>query len=103
MPTYTFTQDTMPTPEEFALLLQKGRENYDPIEELLQLEREFVELERKYGMLSDEFYRKYRKGLAGDSVEIVGWAGKYEAYLRLKQAISKSLELVLVQDYHPVP
>jgi hypothetical protein len=30
MPTYVFTQETMPTPEEFALLLQKGRENYDP-------------------------------------------------------------------------
>ncbi len=103
MPSYTFTQETMPTPEEFALLLREGRENYDPVEELLQLEREFVELERKYGMPSDEFHKNYRHGLAGDSVEIIGWAGKYQAYLRLKHAISKSLELVLVQDYIPVP
>ena len=95
MPTYVFDQETMPTPEEFALLLQKGRENYDPIEELLQLEREFVELERKYGMPSDEFHRKYRKGLAGDSVEIVAWAGKYRLYQNLKQAIKKSLDVVL--------
>ena len=96
MPTYVFNQETMPTPEEFALLLREGDKNYDPLEELLQLERELAALENKHQMSSSEFFRLYNEGKAGDSVEIVGWAGKYRIYRDLKKAIHKSLEIVLV-------
>lgn len=95
MPTFDFTSETMPTPDEFARMLREASEQYDPVEELLRLERELVHLEEKYDKPSAEFYRQYRQGLAGDAVEIVRWAGLYELYLDLKQTISNSLKLVL--------
>jgi hypothetical protein len=95
MPTFEFNSETMPTPEEFARMLREASEQYDPVEELLRLERELVRLEQKYGKSSAEFYGQYRQGLAGDAVEIVGWAGLYELYIDLKRTVSNSLKLVL--------
>lgn len=83
MPTYEFNQNTMPSPEEFAQLLREGDEQYDPVEELLSLERELAHLEEKHNMPSSEFYQKYQRGEMGDAVEFVRWAGRYRLYLNL--------------------
>ncbi|MBI1878621.1 MAG: hypothetical protein HYR94_10410 [Chloroflexi bacterium] len=95
MPKFQFDHDTMPTPEEFAQLLRDGDEQYDPVEELLSLERELAQFEQKHNISSAEFYHQYQNGQAGDAVEFVSWAGRYKLYLSLKQAISNSLKLVL--------
>jgi hypothetical protein len=97
MPVFEFDHETMPTPEEFAQLLRTGNEQYDPVEELLGLERELAHLEQKHNMSSSEFYRQYQSGQIDDTVEFVSWAGRYKLYLNLKQAISNSLKLVLTE------
>jgi hypothetical protein len=61
------------------------------------LERELACLEQKYHVTSPEFYRQYQAGLTDDSVEVVGWIGRYKLYLSLKQTISDSLKLVLTE------
>jgi hypothetical protein len=48
MPVYEFNQQTMLTPAEFTQLLRGADEHYDPVEELLSLERELATLEQKY-------------------------------------------------------
>jgi len=97
MPTYDFNQNTMPSPEEFAQLLRERDEQYDPVEELLSLERELIHFEEKYNIPSSEFCQKYQQGEMGDAVEFVRWAGRYRLYLNLKEAISKSLKMVLTE------
>jgi hypothetical protein len=97
MPTFHFTAETMPTPEEFRRMLREASENYDPLEELLALEREFVDLERKHGLSSAEFYARFLRGEAGDSPEMVTWAGLFEIHMGLKRAISDCVNTVAVE------
>ena len=97
MPTFQFDHETMPTPEEFRRLLRVSDEQYDPVEELLGLERELAGFEQKHNLSSSEFYHRYQNGQIGDAVEFISWAGRYKLYLNLKQAISDSLKLVLTE------
>jgi hypothetical protein len=87
----------MPDPEEFKQLLQTASEQYDPVEELLNLERQLLELEQKHNLASSEFYRRYQAGEMGDDITFVTWAGRYKLFLSLKKAISESLKLVLTE------
>ena len=96
MPTFHFTAETMPTPEEFRRMLQEARENYDPLEELLSLERELIAFEQKYGMSSEEFHTRFTQGTMGDDLDLFDWVGTYEMFVGLKAAISESLKLVIV-------
>ena len=54
--------------------------DYDPIDKLLQLQRDLLALEQRYDLPSPEFYRRYQAGEMGDDVEIVGWAGRYRVF-----------------------
>jgi len=101
MPTLEFNQETMPSVAELRQLLQKAEEKYDPVEELLSLERQLARLEQENDMASAEFYRLYQAGQMGDDVTFVAWAGRYKLYLRLKETISKSLKLVLAEPTLP--
>jgi hypothetical protein len=95
MPTIEFTQNNQPSVTELRQLLQDAEENYDPIEELLHLERQLAQLEQTHNLTSAEFYRRYQVGELGDDVAFIAWAGRYRLYLQLKQTISNSLKLVL--------
>ena len=95
MPTVHFENEPLPSPEEFRQALRDAMEQYDPLEELLSLERELVAQEQKYGLSSAEFYRRFLAGQTGDDPDLVAWVGEYEAYLHLKQTIAQSLNLVL--------
>lgn len=97
MPTFHFTAETMPTPEEFRRMLREAEENYDPLEELLALERRFVELERKHGLATADFYARFLRGEAGDSPEVVSWASHYEVYLGLKRAITECVNTIATE------
>lgn len=104
MPVYEFDDKTMPEPEDFARLLREGDEQYDPLEELLRLERELTKLEREYeahydeALTSADFYQRYQSGKMGDDLEFVRWAGRYRLYRSLKRAISASLKMVLAEQ-----
>jgi hypothetical protein len=74
--------------------------DYDPVDKLLQLQRELLSLEQRYGLSSSEFYRRYQAGEMGDDVEIVGWAGRYRAFVELRSSIADSLNQVIVL---PIP
>jgi hypothetical protein len=95
MPTIEFNQDNQPSVAELRQLLQDAEENYDPIEELLLLERQLAQLEQTHDLTSVEFYRRYQAGDMGDDIAFIAWAGRYHLYLRLKRTISNSLKLVL--------
>ena len=95
MPTIHFANEPLPSPDEFHRLLREAGEHYDPLEELLTLERELAAHEQRFGLSSAEFHQRFLAGQTGDDPDMVGWAGRYEAYLRLKQAIAESLKLVL--------
>ncbi|MBK8047420.1 MAG: hypothetical protein IPK16_10050 [Anaerolineales bacterium] len=92
---FEYTNGELPTPAEFARQLKEASANYDPLEELLALERELLLQEQQYGLSSAEFYRQFLAGEGGDSPDIIMWVGYYEAYLRLKTTISQRLGLVV--------
>lgn len=93
MPTHEFDDKTMPSPEQFAHLLQSDDAQYDPVEELLSLERELAEFEQRYSVehqetiSSAEFYKRYHAGQMGDAIEFIRWAGRYKLYQRLKRGL----------------
>ena len=98
MPVFEFNQHNMPKPEEFQQMLQQAAEQDDPLEELLSMERELARLEQQHGMTSVEFFERYQSGELGDDFAYIVWAGTYRLYLRLRKAISESLNLVLAAE-----
>ena len=90
-----FDQENKPSVAELRQLLQDVEENYDPIEELLHLERQLALLEQTHDLASADFYRRHQAGEMGDDLAFIVWPGRYRLYLRLKETISNSLKLVL--------
>lgn len=95
MPTFHYEDGQLPEPEAFARQLQEARAHYDPIDELLSLERKLMLREQQSGQSSAEFYARFLAGEGGDSPDAVVWVGLYEAYLHLKASITESLNLVI--------
>lgn len=95
MPTYQFNQETIPSTAKLHALFRQADETYDPLEELLRLERDLARLEAEHGLSSSAFLERYLAGEMGDAVETVAWAGRYRLYLNLKRAISESLQVVV--------
>ncbi|MCB9434837.1 MAG: hypothetical protein H6668_22980 [Ardenticatenaceae bacterium] len=98
MPVLEFTSENLPTSEEFRRMLSLNDATYDPLEELLRLERDLAKLEQTHGLSSAEFYTQYQAGKFGDDREFICWAGRYTLYLRLKAKISKSLERIMTAE-----
>jgi len=53
--------------------------------------------EEKYSKSSSIFFEEYKNGLAGDSEDIIDWAGEYQLYLNIKNKLN-SLKDVIVAD-----
>lgn len=53
-----------------------------------------AEFEQKYSDSSSQFYDRYLKGLAGDSDDIIDWAGEYQIYLKLIDKLSSLEDIV---------
>ena len=98
MPVLEFTQANMPTGEELRRMIQQAEENYDPLAELLRLERELSRLEDEHGMTSEKFFSRYQSGEIGDDFHFIVWSGKYRLYLRLREMISHSLAMVIAAN-----
>jgi hypothetical protein len=85
---------------EVLRIMREQAVTYDPVDQLLQLQRELMQLELQHGLPSSEFYTRYQAGQMGDTVEIIGWAGRYRLFLELRNTISDSLNQVIA---FPVP
>lgn len=66
---------------DLALSQQRAR--------LQRYDRELREFERRYGLGSAEFYRRFEAGTMGDAVDLFEWAGLYELQQNLKAKIGK--------------
>jgi len=58
----------------------------------LRLERyneELQKFEARYGMKSDEFYRRFEAGELGDAMDFFEWAGLYELRLDILEKIHR--------------
>lgn len=95
MPTFTFTQDNMPTREEIHRLLEEMRQHANPIDDLIESTQSLAALEQKHRMTSAEFFAKYQRGDMGDDLDFIEWAGEYKLYLRLRHVLELSLERVM--------
>ena len=87
----SFTQENMPEPEEFQMLLAEAMARSNPLDELLELALELREYEQKYGLSSRVFYAKYQQGEMGDSGEVMDWAMAYDSFLERKTRIETAL------------
>lgn len=94
----TITHKAVSEPRSAAEIVTTMREQnatYDPLEKLLQLQRDLFRLEEKHNLSSDEFYRRYQAGQMGDDVEIIGWAGRYRLFLELRAMITDGLNQIV--------
>ncbi len=87
MPVFHYQNGNLPEPADFRRLLREASEAYDPVDELLTLERALHALEQRHGLTSANFYARFVAGEAGDEPEWIGWAARYETFLRLNPAI----------------
>ena len=56
---------------------------------LQRYDRELREFEKRYGLGSAEFYRRFEAGEMGDSADLFEWAGLYELEQDLRQKIDR--------------
>ena len=103
MPQIVFTDQPRLDKQQLVEILRAADEQYDPVEELLDLQRELLVVEQKQGITSAEFYQRYHAGEMGDAVEIVRWAALYRQYVQLKSMISDSLNVVVSINSVPLP
>lgn len=52
------------------------------------LQADLAELEQRYGMRSDEFAQRYRKGVMGDAADFVEWNALYRMYIKVQNRLS---------------
>jgi hypothetical protein len=97
MPELSYESQSLPTPEEFRRALREAGEQYNPVEELLRLQRELTGLEQKYGVSSADCYSLFYEGKMGDDPEIFGWVSRYRGFQHLKSAILEALENIAVE------
>jgi len=64
------------------------------VDALDSLLRSLAAYERKYGMISADFYEKYLAGKMEDTADFVEWAGDYQHYIALKQELEQKLKVV---------
>ncbi len=98
MPVLEYTQETLPrTRTEFVRQLESARQNADPLDDLLSLNRQLLAFEQRHDMTSDDFYVRYKRGELGDSMDMVQWAGRYRLYHELKDEINESLAFIITE------
>jgi len=76
------------------ILIKSAVENEMKIMRLgiAKTKRKLEELEKKFGMVSEHFYKKYSEGKLGDNPEYIRWAGEYETLRQLQEDYKDLLE-----------
>ena len=57
-------------------------------QQLSQLEQDLASYEKQYGMISDEFFRRYQQGQTDDRMDYVEWASLIQMAQRLKTRLA---------------
>ena len=52
---------------------------------IAKTKRKLEELEERFGMKSNDFYKNFNEGKMGDDLEHIRWAGEYETLDRLQR------------------
>lgn len=91
----TFADQPRLDRDQLTKVLREAEEQYNPVDELLDMQRELIALEQRYGISSTELHRRFQAGEMGDAVEIVYWASLHRQYVELKSIISDSLDVVV--------
>lgn len=55
---------------------------------LSTLRADLVELERRYGLRSEEFAQRYRQGYLDDSADFVEWNALYRMFMKLQARLN---------------
>lgn len=88
----SYTKETMPkSSEEFQRDLAEAIAKSNPIDHLLELAAELRCYEEKYGMASDDFYRRFKSGELGDDFDFFGWSARFRMYTNTRRAIESAL------------
>jgi len=88
----TFTQDNLPTPEEFERMLAQAITQSNPVDDMLEIADELWGYEREYGMTSVEFYEQFKRGVLDDELQhCMDWAGAFEIFTKLKRVVETAL------------
>lgn len=90
-------------PERFEAALREAIESTSPVDALIATTQRLKEYEQKYGMTTEEFYARFMSGELGDAKDFIGWAGMFEAFIRLKRRLEVTLMNVAVQQVAPTP
>jgi hypothetical protein len=99
----TFTQENLPTLEEFRRLLLEAWLSSNPVDELLELAERLREYEQRYGMSSSDFYERYQRGEMGDEREIMRWAILYGAFIEHRSRVEAALTREAILHTEAVP
>jgi len=67
------------------LLKREAARMHELKQRLLKQEAEF---EEKYGLKSEEFYRRYEKGMMGDDMDYVEWSATVDMLSRIEKRMS---------------
>ena len=83
---YTFLEGLVTLARRFLSQAHKSEERktmmlYEIIQDIHGLETELTQLEKRYGLLSADFYHLYKAGEIEQSRDFIQWVGYYEAKL----------------------
>ncbi len=93
MPRIKFTAETMPkSSEEFHRALDEAWAKDSLLSDLVEIVRDLVIMEQRYGMNSTEFYKQFQEGQLGDDLDYIDWATRYEIYLQIRDEIKETLK-----------
>jgi len=53
-----------------------------------RLERQLAGFERRYNLVSEEFYARFEQGELGDAVDFVEWSATYEMLQNLEDRLA---------------
>jgi len=100
--TLEFTQENWPTPSEFQQMVQDALAKSNPVDDLLELAEELHGYEQRYGMSSEEFFRRFQQGELGDALDYIDWAGAYRLFLDRKARVEAALMQVAIWRQLPL-
>lgn len=67
-------------PSQLPALRAALKEPVDPEESLASVIADLNAFEQTYGITTIEFYARFNKGLMGDSLDFIKWAGAFDDY-----------------------
>lgn len=85
-----------PTAEELAYLQTLSEDELVPIHYMTDADvrNDLDEFEQKYGLSSEEFYERWKRGEADDIWDKTGWLILYESWLRATQREQERAEVL---------